>query len=164
MDLLTPHFGLFAWTLVAFLIILFILGKFAWKPILNMLNERETGIANSIAAAEKVRSEMSQMQAENEVLLAKAREERTVILKEAKETREKIVNEAKDKAKAEADKILSEARIQIEQQRNAALTAVKNDIGNLAIEVAEKVLRKQLANNQEQKDYAAALAKEITLN
>lgn len=164
MDLLTPHFGLFAWTLVAFLIILFILSKFAWKPILNMLHERETGIANSIAAAEKVRAEMSQLQAENEVLLAKAREERTLILKEAKETREKIVNEAKDKAKVEADKILTEAKLQIEQQRNAALTAVKNDIGNLAIEVAEKVLRKEFAEGSAQKEYAKALANEISLN
>lgn len=164
MDLITPAFGLFAWTFIAFVLILFILKKFAWKPILDMLNERETGIANSIAAAEKVKAEMATLKAENEVLLAKAKEERSQILKEAKETSEKMIASAKEKAKADGEKIISEAKVQIEQQRNAALTAVKNDIGTLALEVAEKVIRKQLSNDQAQKDYAKSLAQEITLN
>lgn len=164
MDLITPAFGLFAWTFIAFVLILIILKKFAWKPILDMLNERETGIANSIAAAEKVKAEMATLKAENEVLLTKAKEERSQILKEAKEASEKIIADAKDKAKNDADKIMADAKLQIEQQRNAALTAVKNDIGNLAIEVAEKVIRKQLSNDQAQVDYAKALASEITLN
>lgn len=164
MSLITPAFGLFAWTFIAFLLILFILKKFAWKPILAMLHERETGIANSIAAAEKVKAEMATLKAENEVLLAKAKEERSQILKEAKETSDKMIADAKEKAKADSEKIIADAKVQIEQQRNAALTAVKNDIGNLAIEVAEKVIRKQLSNDQAQKDYAKALAQEITLN
>lgn len=164
MDLITPALGLFAWTFVSFVLILFILKKFAWKPILDMLNERETGIANSIAAAEKVKAEMATLKAENEVLLAKAKEERSVILKEAKETSEKMIASAKEKAKADGEKIIGDAKIQIEQQRNAALTAVKNDIGTLALEVAEKVIRKQLSNDQAQKDYAKSLAQEITLN
>jgi len=164
MDLLTPEFGLFFWTLLAFLIVFYILRKFAWKPILNMLGEREQGIADSIATAERVREEMSQLKSENEKLLMQAREERTAMLREAKETRDKIVGEAKDLAKAEANKIIIDAQHQIEQQKNAALTAVKNEIGSLAIEVAEKILRKQLNAADGQEMYMKMLAEEIKLN
>ena len=104
MDLLTPDPGLFLWNLVGFLILFLILKKTAWKPILKSLNEREKGIADSLATAEKVRAEMAQLKGENEALLAKAREERAQLLKEARETRDKIVNEAKDQAKEEASK------------------------------------------------------------
>ncbi len=164
MELLTPEFGLFFWTLLAFLVVFFILRKFAWGPILKALNERETGIAESIAAADRVRKEMAQMQNENEKLMLQAREERTAMLKEAKETRDKIVNEAKEAAKHEANKIIAEAQVQIQQQKMAALTEVKNEIGNLAVEVAEKVLRKQLATADAQNDYASLLADEVRLN
>lgn len=164
MELLTPEIGLFIWTLVAFLLVLFILRKFAWKPILKTLNERESGIADSIAAAERVKEEMKQMKSENEVLLAQAREERSQLLKEAKETKDKIVSEAKEQAKVEAAKIIDDARLQIEQQKNAAMTAVKNEIGNLAVDVAEKILRKQLSTQDAQQGLAAMLAEEIKLN
>ncbi|OJV51771.1 MAG: ATP synthase F0 subunit B [Bacteroidetes bacterium 43-16] len=164
MGLITPALGLFFWTLVAFLIVLFILKKFAWKPILKMLNERETGIANSIASAEKVKLEMAEMKAENERLLQDAREERSLMLKEAKETKDRIVNEAKEQAKVEANKIMEDARQQIENKKNAALTEVKNEIGNMAVAVAEKVLRKQLDPAQAQSDYINMLANEIKLN
>ena len=100
MDLLTPDLGLFIWNLLAFLIVFFILKKFAWKPILKSLKERETGIADSLATAEKVKAEMAQLKNENEALLAKAREERAQMLKEARETKDKIINEAKEQAKA----------------------------------------------------------------
>ncbi len=164
MDLLTPELGLFVWTLVAFLAVFFILRKFAWKPILNMLSERETGIAESIASAERMKKEMGQMQAENEKLMQQAREERSAMLKEAKEMKDRIVSEAKDQAKAEANKIIVDAQQQIQQQKMAALTEVKNEIGNLAVEVAEKVLRKQLATAEAQNDYAKLLAEDIKLN
>jgi len=164
MDLLTPEFGLFFWTLLAFLTVFFILRKFAWKPILNMLGEREKGIADSIATAERVRNEMSQLQAENEKLLAQAREERTAMLRDAKETRDKIVGEAKDQAKAEANKIIIDAQHQIQQQKMAALTEVKNEIGSLALEVAEKILRKQLNSSDGQEMYMKMLAEDIKLN
>lgn len=164
MDLLTPEIGLFIWTLIAFLFVLFILRKFAWKPILKTLNERETGIADSIAAAEKVKEEMKQMQAQNETLLAQAREERSQLLKEAKETKDRIISEAKEQAKAEANRIMEDTRLQIEQQKNAAMTAVKNEIGNLAVEVAEKILRKQLSNQEAQQGLVQMLAEEIKLN
>ncbi|HTN47082.1 MAG TPA: F0F1 ATP synthase subunit B [Flavipsychrobacter sp.] len=164
MDLLTPELGLFVWTLLAFIIVFVILGKFAWKPILKALTERETGIAESIAAADRVKKEMAQMKNENEQLMQKAREERSLMLKEAKETKDRIVNEAKDAAKAEANKIIVDAQQQIQQQKMAALTEVKNEIGKLAVEVAEKVLRKELATTDAQSSYANLLAEEIKLN
>ncbi|HYD20495.1 MAG TPA: F0F1 ATP synthase subunit B [Flavipsychrobacter sp.] len=164
MDLLTPELGLFIWTLVAFLLVFFILRKFAWKPILSMLGEREKGIAESIAAADKIKSEMSLMQNENEKLMIQAREERAQMLRDAKELKDKIVNEAKDQAKAEANKIVSEANAQIQQQKMAALTDVKNEIGKLSVEVAEKILRKQLAAGEAQDQYVNMLAEEIKLN
>jgi F-type H+-transporting ATPase subunit b len=108
MSLLTPHLGFFIWTLVAFIVVFLLLKKFAWKPIIKSLNERESNIANSIATAEKVKAEMALLQSENETLLAKAREERAQLLKEARDTKDKIINEAKDQAKAEASKIVAE--------------------------------------------------------
>ncbi len=164
MDLLTPGFGLFFWTLIAFLTVFFLLKKFAWKPILEALSEREKNISDSIASAEKVKNEMASMKSEHEVLLNQAREERAQLLKEAKETKERIINEAKDAAKEEANKIMQETRQQIEFQKNAAIIDVKNQIGTLVIEVAEKVLRKELSNKEEQNKYINTLAQEIKLN
>lgn len=164
MDLLTPELGLFFWTLVAFLAVFFILKKFAWGPILSALTERESGIAESIATADRVKQEMAQMQSENEQLMAKAREERSEMLKEARIEQERIINKAKDDTKAIADKMLADARQQIDQQKNAAMTEVKNQIGNLAVEVAEKVLRKELASADSQSEYARTLVDEIKLN
>ena len=164
MGLLIPDFGLFFWTLLCFLIVLFILKKFAWGPIVKTLHERESGIADSIAAAEKVKEEMKLMQAQNENLLIQAREERTLMLKEAKETKDKIIGEAKEQAKTEANKIMDDTRMQIERQKNAAMTEVKNEIGKLAVEVAEKILRKQLTGQEAQQGYVQMLAEEIKLN
>lgn len=162
MELLLPALGYFAWTLVAFLIVFFILKKFAWKPILNTLNEREKNIADSIATAEKVKIEMAQMKNDNEALMQQAREERAAMLKEAKEMKDKIVNEAKEQAKVEAGKIMADAQATIEQQKNAALTDVKNSIGNMVIEVTEKVIRRELAGKAEQENYIRALADDLT--
>lgn len=156
-----PALGYFVWTLVAFLIVFFILKKFAWKPILSTLSEREKNIADSIAAAEKVKVEMAQMKSENEALMVKAREERSQMLKEAKELKDKIVNEAKEQAKVEAGKIMSDAQASIEQQKNAALTDVKNSIGNMVIEVTEKVIRRELASKSEQENYIRTLANDL---
>ncbi len=164
MDLLTPEFGLFFWTLLAFLTVFFILRKFAWKPIIESLGEREKGIADSIATAERVKTEMSQLKADNEKLLATAREERIAMLREAKETRDKIVGEAKDQAKVEANKIIIDAQHQIQQQKMAAITEVKNQIGSLAISVAEQILRKQLNAAEGQEAYMQMLSKDIKLN
>jgi F-type H+-transporting ATPase subunit b len=162
MELLLPALGYFVWTLVAFLIVFFILKKFAWKPILSALNEREKNISDSIATAERVKMEMAQMKNENEAMMQKAREERGVMLKEAKELKDKIVSEAKEQAKLEANKILVDAQASIEQQKNAALTDVKNSIGNMVIEVTEKVIRRELAGKAEQEIYIRSLADDLT--
>jgi len=164
MDLLTPELGLFFWTLVAFLAVFFILRKAAWRPILKTLSERETGIADSIAAAERLKKEMGQMQAENEKIMADARDKPAQILKEAKEEYERIIGRAKDDTKSITDKMLIDAQQQIQQQKMAALTEVKNEIGKLSVDVAEKILRKQLATAGSQNEYAAMLAEEIKMN
>jgi F-type H+-transporting ATPase subunit b len=164
MELLQPDLGLMIWNLIGFLIVLLILGKFAWKPILKSLKERETGIADAIATADKVKQEMAQLKSENETLMKKAREERAIMIREAKETGDKMIAEAKDKARAEYDKIVIEAQQAILQQKNAALIDVKNQVGNLVIEVAEKILRKELSNKAEHENYIKQLAGEVKLN
>src|SRR5437763_1268599 len=122
MDLLTPAFGLIIWTLLAFLVVFFILKKYAWPAILGGLRKREQTIADSLATAERIKLEMSQKKNENEALLAKAREERAQMLKEARETKDKIINEAKEQSKIEANKIMQEYVAAIEAQKMAALT------------------------------------------
>lgn len=164
MQLLTPDLGLLVWTLLAFLVVFFLLKKFAWPQIIKGLNDREANIAESIATAEKVKMEMAQLKSDNESLLAQAREERAQMIKDAKETSTKMVNDAKDKAKAEYDRILAEAQVAILQQKNAALVDVKNQVGNLVIEVSEKVLRRELANKGEQENYIKQLAEAVKLN
>jgi F-type H+-transporting ATPase subunit b len=164
MDLLTPSFGLLIWTIIAFLVVFFILKKFAWKPILSSLKTREQGIADALATAEKVRAEMAQLKNENEALLAKAREERAQLLKEARDTKDKIINEAKDQAKLAASKIITDAQAAIEQQKMAALTDVKNQVGNMVVEISEKILRRELSAKSEQENYIKQLANEVKLN
>ncbi len=164
MELLLPDSGLLIWTLLAFLIVFFILKKYAWPAIVNGLKEREQSIAASLESAEKLKVEMAQMKSENETLMAKAREERSAMLKEAKETKDKIVSEAKDEAKAAAAKIIADAQSIINQQKNAALVDLKNQVGNLVVEVSEKVIRRELANKTEQEGYIKQLAAEVKLN
>jgi F-type H+-transporting ATPase subunit b len=164
MQLLTPAFGLIIWTLLAFLIVFFILKKFAWKPILDSMNKREEGIADSLATAEKIKIEMSQMKSENEALLMQAREERAQMLKEAKETKDKIINEAKEQAKVETNKIIADAQSVINQQKMAAITDLKNQVGKLVIEVSEKILRRELSNKPDQEKYIQQLAENVKLN
>ncbi len=164
MDLLTPSFGLIIWTLLAFLIVFYILRKFAWKPILKSLDEREKLITGSLETAERVKAEMAQLQNENEALLAKAREERALLLKDARETRDRIVNEAKEQAKIESARIVADAQQAIQQQKMAAIIDVKNQVGSMVIEITEKVLRRELAEKTEQEKYIKELSNEIKLN
>ena len=164
MDLLTPELGLLVWNIIAFFILFLILGKYAWKPILKSLKERETGIADSLATAEKVRAEMALLKNENEILLAQAREERAKLLKEARETKDKIINEAKEQAKTEANKNIVDARSAIEIQKMAALTELKNEVGNLVIEVSEKILRRELSDKTQQEKYIRELSNEVKFN
>lgn len=164
MDLLQPALGLFLISLIIFTIVFLILKKFAWVPILATLKEREDSISDSITTAERVKEEMAQMKAEHEHVLAEAKAERSKILKEAKDAKDLIISEAKSQAQAEAKKIISEAYNAIENQKMAALTDVKNQVGNLVIEVAEKVLRRELADKAAQEGYVKQLAEEIKLN
>ena len=162
--LVLPDIGLVFWNTIAFLVLLIVLGKFAWKPMLNAIAERESGIEEALLRADKMKAEIAAMQNENEALLAKAREERAGMIKDAKETADKMVSEAKDKAKQEYERIISDAQLAITQQKNAALTEVKNQVGSLVVEVAEKILRKELSNKAEQESYIKQIAEGVKLN
>jgi|ERR1017187_1401301 F-type H+-transporting ATPase subunit b len=164
MDLLTPSFGLIIWTLVVFVIVFFILKKFAWKPILNSLSEREKNISDALLSTEKVKKEMESLKSENEILLAKAREERSQMMREAKVTRDKIISEAKEQARIETNKIIADAQVVIHQQKMASVIDLKNQVGNLVIEVCEKVIRRELNNKEEQEKYIRQLAENTELN
>jgi F-type H+-transporting ATPase subunit b len=164
MDLLIPSFGLLIWTFLSFFILVFILKKFAWKPILKSLKERENGIADSLATAERAKAEIAQFKNENEVMMAKAREERAELLKEAKITKDRLIHEAKEQAKVEANRIIADAQEAINNQKMAALTEVKNEVGKLALEVAEKVLRRELSNKAEQEKFISDLTSTVKFN
>ena len=164
MKLLLPEFGLLIWTLLAFLIVFFILGKYAWPAIVKGLRDRETGITDALATAERVKAEMAQLKSENEALLAQAREERATILKEARDIKEKIINEAKEQAKTTTEKILNDAQEAIERRKMAALIEVKNEIGQMVVGISEKILRRELQDKSEQEKYIKQLAEEVRLN
>ncbi len=164
MKLLTPDPGLLLWTLLAFLVVFYILKTMAWPAIIKGLKDREQSISDAIATAEKVKAEMAALKNENEALMQQAREERSVMIKEAKEQTLKMISEAKDKAKSEYDRIVADAQVAISQQKNAALTEVKNQVGALVIEVSEKILRRELSNKAEQEKYINQLAEEVKLN
>jgi F-type H+-transporting ATPase subunit b len=162
--LVLPDIGLVFWNTLAFIVLFFVLRAFAWKPMLKAINDREQGIEDALAKADKMKADMAAMQSENEALLVKAREERASLLKEAKETADKMVADAKDKAKTEYDRIVADAQLAINQQKNAALTEVKNQVGTLVVEVAEKVLRRELADKAQQEKYIRELADNVKLN
>ena len=164
MQLLTPSLGLLFWTLLAFLIVFFVLKKFAWGPILSSLNQREKTIADSLESAQRMKAEMAQLKNENEELMQRAREERSAMLKEAKETRDKMVNDAREQARLEANKIIAEAQQAINAQKMAAITDVKNQVGKLVIEVTEKVLRKELSSPEAQEAHIKGLVDGVKLN
>jgi F-type H+-transporting ATPase subunit b len=162
--LVLPDYGLVIWSTLAFSILFFLLTKFAWKPIMAAIGERETGISNALLQADKLKAEMVGLKDESEAMMNKAREERGVMIKEAKEQTEKMIAEAKYKAKVEYERIIADAQQAILQQKNAALTDVKNQIGALVIEVSEKILRRELANKTEQEAYIQLLAEVVNLN
>ncbi len=164
MELLTPNFGLIFWTTIIFLSVLFILARYAWKPILGALDVREKSIAEALESAARAMEEMKKLQSDNERILNEAREERGKILKEAREQKDMIVNEAKEKAKIEATRIMEDSLREITNQKLAAITEVKNQVGNIAIEIATKVLEKELANKEEQEKYAASMVEKMNLN
>ncbi len=164
MDLITPGFGLIFWQTVTFLAVLLILGKFAWKPILGALKERETSIEDALSAAEKAKSEMENLKAENEKLLAEARLERDKILKEATAAGNKLKDDARDEAGKISAKMLEDAKNAINNEKKAALADIKSQVASLSIEIAEKLLRKNLEDDKAQKSLVNEFIKDLNNN
>jgi len=164
MELVKPSIGLIFWMAVSFSIILFLLKKFAWKPILGMIKEREESIESALAAAEKAKEEMKALQSNNERILAEARAERYTLLKEAREIKDKMILEAKTTATKEGERMLAIARENIQNEKMAAITELKNQVATLSIEIAEKILKSELSSDEKQKSLVNTLLKDVNLN
>lgn len=164
MELITPSFGLFFWMLVGFGILFFILAKYAWPVITKMISEREKHIEDQLSAAEMVRQDMSRLQGEHQKMLAEAKEERDAILADARKIREKMYEEAKLKADNEAQTIIGEAKKSIQFEKMKAITDIKNEIANMSIEIAERVLRQELSDKEKHEDIVNKWMQNINLN
>ena len=164
MELVTPSIGLIFWQTVIFALTLFLLGKFAWKPIMNGLKERENSISDALEAADKAREEMAKLNANNEALLAEARQEREKIMKDAENAAKLIKEEAQETAKNTAEKIMVDAKAQIEQEKNKALTSVKALAADFSLQIAEKVLRNNLKSDADQKALVDSYIKDLNNN
>lgn len=155
--------GLFFWQSLIFIGLLFMLRKFAWKPILDAVNDRETSIKDALASAEAARDEMKNLQSDNQRILKKARAEKESLLKEARATRSELINNAKEEAKEEAQKILSQAQNAIQSEKRAAVKELKEQVGSIAMEIAEKVLQKELENKDRQLELVDQLLQDTKL-
>ena len=166
MDKLINEFslGLFFWQAVVFILLLLLLRKFAWKPILGAVNEREEGIRSALDSAEKARLEMENLQADNQKLLKEARAEREAMLKEARDIKNKMIEDAKGEAKVEANKMVAAAQASIESEKKAAIAELKSQVAELSIEIAEKVVRQELSNKDKQVELVESMLGETTLN
>ncbi len=164
MELVNPGIGLIFWMMVAFLGIMFILGKYAWKPILSALKEREVSIHEALSSAEKARKEMEKLHFNNEKLLQEAKNERDAILGEARKIRETIIEESKVKANEEANRIVNSAKESIQYEKMAAMTELKDQVASLSLEVAKKVLKRELSDPAKQEAFVKELMKDITFN
>jgi F-type H+-transporting ATPase subunit b len=164
MELLTPGTGLIIWQLFVFVLLFILLSKLAWKPILASLKERETSIQNALDTAEKARAEMAKLTADNENLLKQAREERDKILREAREASNRLKDEAVAEAKRTSDKIIEDARGAINIEKQAALKEVRIQVAMFSLQVAEKLMKKNLAGDKEQKDLVEGYIKDLKLN
>jgi F-type H+-transporting ATPase subunit b len=164
MDLITPGLGLVFWTVITFLVLLFILRKFAWKPILGAVSDREEGIKDALASAEKARKEMVNLKADNERILKEARVERETMLKEAREIKTKMITDAKDEAQIQANKMIEQAQIAIESEKKSAMAELKNHVAGLSVDIAEKMIREQLSNKEKQLKLVEDMLGEAKLN
>jgi len=164
MSLINPGFGLVIWMTIALIVVLYVLGKYAWKPIMNALKEREDSIEESLRAADKAREEMKDLQLDNEKLLREAKDDRDAILREARKIKEKILDEAKDKANIEAGIIVESAKERIENEKQAAIIEIKNTIATISIEIAEKILKEEFKDKKKQATYIDKMLKETRLN
>lgn len=166
MDQLLNDFspGLFIMQTAIMIVLIFLMVKFAWKPILNSLNEREEGIQGALDAAEKAKLEMENLHADNEKLLQEARAERETMLKEAREMKNKMVSDAKEEAKTEADKIVAQAQIIIESEKKSAIEELKQQVASLSLEIAEKVVKHELSDKEKQMKLVDQMLGEAKLN
>ena len=164
MDLLTPGTGLIIWQTIIFVLLIFLLAKLAWKPILNSLKDREKSIQDALDTAEKARQEISKLKSDNEHLLQQAREERDRMLREAREAAVRLKEETEAAAKKSADKIIDDARVAIGIEKNAALRDIKEQVATFSIEIAEKLLREKLADDKSQRTLVDRYLKDIKVN
>lgn len=156
--------GLFFWQAVLFIALIFLLKRFAWKPILDSVNDREEGIREALESAENAKLEMKNLHADNEKLLKEARLEREAMLKEAREMRAKMIEDAKTDAKEEANKLITQAQASIQSEKKAAIAELKSQVASLSIEIAEKVVRQELSNKEKQMKLVESMLGEATLN
>jgi F-type H+-transporting ATPase subunit b len=163
-SLVSPAIGLVFWTTIIFLLFFLILKKFAWKPILNAVKARDEMIKGSLASAEKARKEMTKLQSDNEAILKKAREEREGILKEARDVRDKLIAEAKGRASEEADKLVEKARVSIEREKAIALADIREQVANLSVDIASKLLGEKLKQTGEQQKLIDNYLKDVDFN
>ncbi|WP_400075853.1 F0F1 ATP synthase subunit B [Winogradskyella sp. R77965] len=163
-ELVMPGLGLVFWTAVTFIILLIILRKFAWKPILGAVSDREEGIKDALASAEKARKEMENLHADNERILQEARAEREAMLKDARDMKNKIVSDAKDEAQVQASKMIEQAQLAIESEKKAAMAELKSHVAGLSLDIAEKVVREELSNKDKQLKLVEDMLGEATLN
>ncbi len=164
MELVSPSIGLIFWMTLAFSLVLFILGKFAWKPIMSALNERESKIQDALHAANKAREEMETLKFSNEALLKEAKDERDALMRDARKVRETLIEEAKLKAGEEADRIIESARASIEYEKMAAITELKNQLATLSIDIAERILNEELAKSSRQDEIIKKMLEEVKFN
>lgn len=150
MDLVTPDIGLIFWTTVSFVILYFILAKYAWKPILGAVNEREKSIKDALSAAEKAKEEMANLKSDNEKILNEAKLQREALLKEAREIKSKIISDAQNEATEKANKLIEAAKTAIDNEKSAAMKELKNTVVDLSLNIAEKLLSKELDNKDKQ--------------
>ena len=164
MELITPGIGLLFWMLLSFSLVLIILKKFAWKPILGALKDRQNSIEQALQAADKAKEQMAKMQADNEKILAEARLERDKLIKEAREMKDQIINDARLKAGEEGNKMIEAARSAILNERMAAIDQIKQMVANLSVDIAQKLLLKQLEDEKSQKELIEKVLNQTKLN
>ncbi|MEN8156914.1 MAG: F0F1 ATP synthase subunit B [Bacteroidota bacterium] len=164
MDLVTPGIGMLFWSTLFFLVLLFILGKFAWPAILTAVKARNESIRKALVAADKAKEEMAQLKADNEKILAEAKVERDALLKEARQIKDRLINDAKEKAAEEAKKLVQSARESIQNEKAAAIHDMKKQMASLSVSIAEKILREKLEDTKAQKELVDKLINETDLN
>jgi len=157
-------FGLFFWQAIILLVLILLLVKFAWKPIMTSITAREVGIASAISAAENARKEMQNLQADNQRILNEARAEREAMMKEAREIKEKMIADAKAEAQAAGDKIIEQAKATINSEKNAAMAELKGQVSSLSVEIAEKLLKTELSNKEAQSALVVKMLDDVKLN